>query len=559
MTAPLPIKRALVSLSDKANLDTLIEALTAADVEIISTGGTAKAIAALGASVTPVESVTGFPEIMDGRVKTLHPNIHAALLANRAIPEHLQALEQHAITPIDLLVVNLYPFEQTVAAMARGEGGGLEDAIENIDIGGPAMIRAAAKNHDHIAVVTDPKQYDAVIAEIRSSGAIALDTRRRLAADAFARTAAYDSAITNFLASRPEYAPPTDGDDAPDEPLPHRIAVPLIKVRDLRYGENPHQAAALYRTDAPEPESIEYGALATARQLHGKPLSYNNLLDANAALALARDLFALRPGEHAAVVVKHTNPCGAAVAHSPRTAIDAALAGDPLAAYGGILATTSTITADAAERLARKGTFLEVIIARAFEDDALSTLTARSKNLRLLRAAPKTAPGAQDPARNCNLRTIDGGFLAQTRNDAIPDSGTWTLAAGAAADDATLRAAEIVWAFCKHLSSNAIAIGGFDDPSEPTGAVRLFGAGAGQMDRVASCRIAVEKAASRTSGAIAASDAFFPFSDGPQVLIDAGVRTIIHPGGSKRDADTFDLCGAHDVSCYTTGQRHFRH
>ena len=552
----LPIRRALISVSEKSGLEALAPFLHGAGVEILSTGGTARFIDELGISVTLVEDVTGFPEIMDGRVKTLHPKIHGALLGRRDVPEHVDAMGEQGITPIDLLVVNLYPFEKTVA----DPGVSLEDAIENIDIGGPAMIRAAAKNHEHVGVVTDPRQYEGLLAELRATGnTISLETRRRLAADAFARTAAYDSAITNFLASRSEFRPaagPEEDQDAPASPLPARIALPLLKIRDLRYGENPHQAAALYRLDEPEPHAIEYGALATARQLHGKPLSYNNLLDANGALALARDMHALEPGAASAVVVKHTNPCGAAVGPDARSAIEGALAGDPLAAYGGILATSATLDGTAAERLTDKSIFLEVIIAAAFTEDALSALTARSKNVRLLRAAPEPPRHRGDGMRDCTIRSIDGGFLAQTRDDDIPDSGAWTLHAGAPADDATLRAARIVWAIAKHLSSNAIAIGGRGGSGS---GVRLFGAGAGQMDRVASCRIAVVKAGDLARGAIAASDAFFPFPDGPEVLIGAGVRTIVHPGGSKRDAETFALCRERGVACYTTGKRHFRH
>ncbi len=558
MAHDLVIRRALVSVSDKSGLERLVRTLHDRGVEIVSTGGTARFIGALKAHkrhipVTMVRDVTGFPEIMGGRVKTLHPKIHGGLLGRRDVPEDAAAMRDQAIAPIDLLVVNLYPFERTVADPDVS----LADAIENIDIGGPAMIRAAAKNHEHVAVVTDPARYDALLAEMeRTDGTISLATRRRLAAEAFARTAAYDAAITNYMAGRAEFAEQRD-DDAPEHPLPERIALPLVKVRDLRYGENPHQRAGLYRAAGPEPESIAYGALATARQLHGKPLSYNNLLDANAALGLARDLHALDPSRHGAVVVKHTNPCGAATARTARDAVDGAIAGDPLAAYGGILATTSDVDAPSAARLCEKGTFLEVIIARDFEDEAMEMLTRRSKSVRLLRAAPAVAPDPSDPLDAMAVRSIDGGYLVQERDRAETDAEGWSLAAGDAADPAALRAAAVVWTICKHLSSNAIAVGGIDPERE--GCVRLFGAGAGQMDRVASCRIAAAKAGEHARGAIAASDAFFPFPDGPQALIDAGVTMIVQPGGSKRDAETLELCASRGVRCSLTGRRHFRH
>ena len=562
MATTLTFRRALLSVSDKTGLDILARFLHDDGAEIISTGGTATAIEALGIPVTRVEDVTGFPEIMDGRVKTLHPKIHAGLLARRDLPDHVGALVDHEIKPIDLLVVNLYPFEKTVA----NPDVSLEDAIENIDIGGPAMIRAAAKNHEHVAVVTDPSQYADLIEDYGRDDCCTPEFRRRLAAAAFARTAAYDAAITNYLFAREDDARPigsTEADDA-GTALPWKLALPLTKVRSLRYGENPHQDAGVYALDGPQFQgNAEHRVpdhargLAFAPPLHGKPLSYNNLLDANASLALARELFALDPSRHAAVVVKHTNPCGAAVADSALACVDGALAGDPLAAYGGILATTSRLDRDAAERLAARGTFLEVIIAAGFEDEAMDVLTRRSKSVRLLEVEPRVAPAGTRVEARTSLRAIDGGFLVQTCDTVRTPTDEWTLAAGEAADDATLGAAEIVWTICKHLSSNAIAIGGPDPERE--GRVRLFGAGAGQMDRVASCRIAVEKAGERAAGAIAASDAFFPFPDGPGILADAGIRAIVHPGGSKRDAETFDLCRERGVACYTTGVRHFRH
>ena len=538
---PRPVRRALVSVSDKAGLAELTGALARHGVEVVSTGGTARAIEGAGHAVRRVSELTGFPEVMGGRVKTLHPVIHGGILADRDDPEHARAMDEHGIGPIDLVCINLYPFERTVAG-----GAGRGEAVEQIDIGGPAMIRAAAKNHEHVAVVTDPAQYGRVIDELDAGGgATSGPLRRELARAAFARTAAYDAAIADWLGRHDADA---NTDDSPD-PLPAVLTL-RRSGEPLRYGENPHQSAAVYdlagaRGGGPD--------LAHAEPLHGKALSYNNLSDASAALALAGDLARLDPDRPAAVVVKHTNPCGAATGPTALDAIDGALAGDPLAAYGGILATSAAIDNDAAERLCGKDLFLEVVAAAGFAPSALDRLRGRWKNLRLLAVGDASGP----PAGAVSVRTIAGGALVQGSDSAGADTGSWTHAAGPAPDPPLLARAAAVWLVAKHLTSNAIAIGGPD--ADRPGVVRLFGAGAGQMDRVAACELAVRKAAGRSAGAIAASDAFFPFSDGPGLLIDAGVATLVQPGGSKRDGETLELCEGRGVTCLLTGKRHFRH
>ncbi len=533
------IRRALLSVSDKRGVVELARALSGMGVELISTGGTAKALAAAGLRVTTVEEVTGFPEMMDGRVKTLHPMVHGGLLAVRDEKSHTEAMSAHGIGGIDLLCVNLYPFEQTIAR----EGVTRPEAVEQIDIGGPAMVRSAAKNHEWVAVVTDPSQYDALLEEMSAhGGATTRGLRRTLAGAAFARTSAYDAAITNYLSA---------GSEGGGFPVSLRVAMERRSV--LRYGENPHQRAALYAAGA-----LRGASVVNAEQLHGKELSYNNINDAAAALELVRDLASAHANESASCVIKHANPCGAAVAADVRTAADLAMAGDPVAAYGGILAVSRVVDIPTADRLCQPGAFLEVILAPGFEPGALERLRDRWANVRLL------AVGEIEPARAgaVVMRSIAGGMLVQDRDAALPDVKTWTHSAGPRADEATLRAASAVWVMCKHLASNAIVIGGADGASGGAGGaggVRMFGAGAGQMDRVGACKVAVSKAGALARGAIAASDAFFPFADGPEVLIKAGVGVIVHPGGSKRDAETFDLCDKHGVTCLTTGVRHFRH
>ena len=539
MTDHSRVRRALISVSDKSGLLDLARALADAGVEIISTGGTAAAIAKAGIPVTSIDAMTGFPEIMDGRVKTLHPKVHGGLLAVRDNPEHIAAMKTHEITPIDLVCVNLYPFEATVAK----PGVSREEAIENIDIGGPSMIRSAAKNHHFVTVVTDPAQYPKVIAELAAhQGSTTLALRKHLAAAAYARTSAYDGAITAYLSS--------DGAAAPAG-VPSSTTFNLELVEPLRYGENPHQKAGLYRTQGPSLD--RQGSLATARKLHGKELSYNNINDAAAALELVRQLAQIDPARVGACVVKHMNPCGAALAASPLDAVRDAIAGDPIAAFGGILAINKPLDLPSAQRLCEKDIFMEVIVAPAFAADAADALKARWANLRLLETGP-LAPLAAGELEWRSLPGAGGGWLAQERDTTLVPTSNYEHAAGPAPTAATLAAASFLEAVCRSLLSNAVCLGGPCDSG-----VRLFGAGAGQMDRLTSCRLACEKAGPLAAGSIAYSDAFFPFPDGPKILIDAGIKTILHPGGSKRDQETFDLCNVRGVTCLLTKVRHFRH
>ncbi|MEM1329077.1 MAG: bifunctional phosphoribosylaminoimidazolecarboxamide formyltransferase/IMP cyclohydrolase [Planctomycetota bacterium] len=528
-------RRALLSVSDKSGLVELARALSERGCELISTGGTARTIAAAGLEVTPIERVTGFPEIMDGRVKTLHPKVHGGLLYRRDVPEHADQAAELGIRGIDLVCVNLYPFEQTI----EREGVTHAEAVEQIDIGGPSMVRSAAKNHASVAVLTDPAQYASVIEELNAHDCgTTLRTREKLAAAAFARTAQYDAAIASYMAGAV-----LDEDEAA---LPDRLTLRFERAETLRYGENPHQRAAVYHGGPSTGPSV-----LRAEQIAGKALSYNNLNDAAAALELA---IALGSGNRVgAVVVKHTNPCGAsAVGGSVRQAVELALAGDPLAAYGGILAVSGRVDLEAAETLCAESSFLEVVLAPGFDGDAAKMLSERWKNLRLLALGElKPVSGA---ARS--VRVLPGGALVQDADNAVPDPSSWTHAAGPAPDDELLTDASALVSVVRALSSNAVCLGG---RPEGTGGVMLYGAGAGQMDRVASCRLAVEKAGERAKGAIVASDAFFPFDDGPRVLIEAGVRAIVHPGGSRRDGDTFSVCEQAGVTCLTTGVRHFRH
>ncbi len=524
-----PHKRlALISVSNKEGVVDFARAIAERGFLIISTGGTAKAIADAGVEVTPIEDITGFPEMLDGRVKTLHPKVHGGLLGLRNNTSHTQQMAEHGIEPIDLVVIDLYPFEATIAK----EGVTRAEAIEQIDIGGPSMIRSAAKNHESVTVITDPADYAEVIESIdTNSGDTSVELRRKLGAKAFARTAAYDTMIAGYLA---------DDSDC----MPANIGITLRRDRTLRYGENPHQSAAVYRSGRGE------GGILDAEQLHGKELSYNNIADAAAAWAMVCTLNDLAPSKAASVVVKHANPCGAATADDVFTAVDGAFAGDPIAAFGGILASNKAITKQAAERLCAEGVFLEVLAAPAYDDDALGMLQERWKNLRILRVEAVRNQGRL-------IRLLPGGAIVQTQDTLSEDPMAWQLAAGSEPGDAQRQAAHHIEAFTQALASNAVAIGGID--TERPGCVRLFGAGAGQMDRLTACRVACEKAGDSAKGAIAVSDAFFPFDDGPKILADAGVSLIVHPGGSKRDEDTFKLCESRGISCLITGLRHFRH
>lgn len=532
------VRRALISVSDKAGLVPFASALARHGVEIVSTGGTATALQQAGIPVRSIESLTGFPEILSGRVKTLHPKVHGGLLGLRNDPSHAAQMREHGIEPIDLVCVNLYPFEQAVARRA-----GFDETIENIDIGGPSMIRSAAKNFEHVAVVTCPGQYERVLGELeRFKGGTSRALREVLAGEAFARTARYDTCIAEFLHR------------SPGATFPPVLSATYVKTADLRYGENPHQEAALYRRHAPAGHPSGAGTVAWAEQLHGKELSYNNILDASAAMELAWAMSRTEParGSIAAAVVKHTNPCGAAIAVDAADAVALAIASDPLAAYGGILAVSGVLDSDATERLIDKSIFLEVVAAPSFSREAVEVLRAKSANVRLLACGTPVENG-----ESLEARSIPGGLLAQTRDRRLISAADLTHAAGPGPTPEQVRAALFLEPVARALLSNAVVIGGW--AKAPARGLQSFGAGAGQMDRVAACRIAVEKAGDRAAGAVAFSDAFFPFADGPRILIDAGVSMLVHPGGSKRDAETFALCEARGVTCLTTGVRHFRH
>ncbi len=528
MNDPVKIKRALISVSDKTDLVPFATKLAKLGVTLISTGGTAKKLQEAGLDVVAIDAVTEFPEMMDGRVKTLHPRVHGGLLALRDNDSHVASMNEHGIEAIDLVCVNLYPFESTVAKPDVTEA----EAIENIDIGGPSMIRSAAKNHRFVAVVTSPAQYDDVVNELEANGgATTLALRKQLALAAFARTAAYDTAISGWMTGR-------FGGSTPDS-----LVLRLEKdANELRYGENPHQQGALYL----DPTSTE-PSVATANQLHGKALSFNNLYDANGALELVKEI---DPADRAAVsVIKHANPCGFATGDELADTFDRAYAGDPLAAFGGIVALNRAVDTATAQKITEGQKFLEVIIAPAYDAEALELLQERWKNVRILETGDLPAPPARD-TKETDIKRITGGLLVQDRDLAEFDPGEWEHKAGPTPDAALLSEAVTAMVVVKHLKSNAICL--VNDGM-------LVGAGAGQMDRLASCAIAIDKAGDRAQGAVAGSDAFFPFRDGPDKLIAAGVRAIVQPGGSKRDDETIAACDEAGVTLLFTGRRHFRH
>lgn len=527
-----PVRRALVSVYDKTGLEDLVRGLADAGVELVSTGGSAATIAGLGLPVTKVEDLTGFPECLDGRVKTLHPRVHAGILADTRLEDHVRQLDELEVAPFDLVVVNLYPFADTVAS-----GAGLQDCIEKIDIGGPTMVRAAAKNHASVAIVTDPTTYGDVLEAVRGGG-FTLAQRQRLATDAFVHTATYDVAVASWMGS---VVSPSD-----ETPFPGWIGGTYAKKSGLRYGENPHQAAALYVTDGG-------GGIAGAEQLHGKEMSYNNYIDGDAALRAAHD----HAGLPTVAIIKHANPCGIAVGESIEAAYERAHACDPVSAYGGIVATNRPVTAAMATAL--NDTFSEVVVAPDFEPDALEILKEK-KNRRLLKVA-KPAPGGVE------TRPVSGGLLVQQR-DAIDgvveptgddkptqghgdDPSAWALVTGEAADAATLADLAFAWRAVRATKSNAILL------AKDQGSV---GIGMGQVNRVDSCHLAVSRAGKeRAKGAVAASDAFFPFADGLQVLLDAGVSAVVAPGGSVRDDEVVAAAEAAGITMYFTGTRHFAH
>jgi phosphoribosylaminoimidazolecarboxamide formyltransferase/IMP cyclohydrolase len=529
----VPVTRALISVSDKTGLLELAGALDAAGVEIVSTGSTAATIRNAGHQVTDVSSVTGFPESLDGRVKTLHPAVHAGLLADLRLQSHEDQLAELGIAPFQLVVVNLYPFVETVASGAVGD-----DVVEQIDIGGPAMVRASAKNFANVAIVVSPSRYDDVIRAVEAGGT-SLEQRKALASAAFAHTAAYDTAVSAWFAAEEAQSA---GSRVADAAWPATQAVTAELKQVLRYGENSHQNAALY-VDATGVSALQNGrGIAQSEQLGGKEMSYNNYVDADAALRSAYDF-----SEPAVAIIKHANPCGIAVGTDVADAHAKAHACDPVSAYGGVIATNRTVTLAMAETV--KGIFTEVLVAPDFEPAALELLQTK-KNLRLLKLP------ADYTRTSHEIRQISGGLLVQTSDrfdtsDAAPAlSAGWQLVAGEEADAATKADLEFAWKACRAVKSNAILLA-HDEAS--------VGVGMGQVNRVDSCQLAVTRAGERAQGSVAASDAFFPFADGAQLLIDAGVTAIVQPGGSIRDEDVIAAAQAAGVTMYFTGERHFFH
>ncbi len=529
MSEQIPLRRALVSVYDKSGLDNLVRGLHEAGVALVSTGGSAARIESLGLPVTKVEDLTGFPECLDGRVKTLHPRVHAGILADRRLESHVAQLADLEVEPFDLVVCNLYPFAETVRSGATPD-----ECVEQIDIGGPSMVRAAAKNHPSVAVITSPSSYDAVLEAARGGG-FTLSQRKALAAEAFVHTATYDVQVASWMGS-------VLTDTSEGSASPAWLGVTWDKQAVLRYGENPHQSAALYVNgflpDGP--------GLAQASQLHGKEMSYNNYVDADAARRAAYDFD--RP---AVAIIKHANPCGIAVGADVADAHRRAHECDPVSAFGGVIATNVAVSVEMAHQVAE--VFTEVVVAPGYESGAVEILAAK-KNIRLLECVPLASGGTE-------MRAISGGLLVQQRDiiDAEVDGSakgggddvsTWTLATGEAASEETLADLAFAWRACRAVKSNAILLA--------SGGASV-GVGMGQVNRVDSCRLAVERAGDRARGAVAASDAFFPFADGAQILIDAGVTAIVQPGGSVRDNEVIEAAEKAGVTMYFTGARHFFH
>jgi phosphoribosylaminoimidazolecarboxamide formyltransferase/IMP cyclohydrolase len=514
MSQERPVRRALLAVFDKDGVVQLARGLADLGVELVSSGGTATTLREAGVPVTPVEEVTGFPEMLDGRVKTLHPRVHAGILADRRKPGHEQELAEQGIEPIDLVVVNLYPFRETVAS-----GAAEDDVIEKIDIGGPAMVRAAAKNFASVAVVVRPERYGSVLSALRSDGGLSLELRRELASEAFAHTTAYDAAVAAWFASN-------------EDALPSFVGSALEKSADLRYGENPHQRGALYA------DASGRGVLGGARVLvEGKEMSFNNWLDVDAALMLAGDLDPLGP---AAVIVKHNNPCGAAVADSPAAAYAGAFESDSVSAFGGIVAFGREVDETTAAAMAE--VFTEVVVAPAFSDAALESFGAR-KGLRVVEAALPDAGGF-------DVRFLSGGALVQDR-DAAPEAGGDPEVVSSREPSADeWRDLRFAWIVAMRVKSNAIVF---------AKDLATVGVGAGQMSRVDAAFLAARKAGDRAKGSVMASDAFFPFPDAVEVAADAGVTAVIHPGGSIRDDEVLAVAEARGMSVVVTGRRHFRH
>jgi phosphoribosylaminoimidazolecarboxamide formyltransferase/IMP cyclohydrolase len=543
----VPIRRVLVSVYDKTGLDRLAAALKAAGVRVASTGGTGAALASYGLDIEDVAAITGFPEVLDGRVKTLHPGIFAGILARGDRPDDLEVLADHGIERFDAVIVNLYPFEGVVSKPDCRPA----EAIELIDIGGPSLVRAAAKNHAFASVVTSPEQYDAFIAAI-GRGGTSLAERRQFAARAFERTAAYDATIAAWMArhaglvaaaSGPQAVGPAQGSGGadPDEeaPLPTRFTLELERRLPLRYGENPHQSAAMYA-----PAGTRLG-LAGLRQLCGKELSYNNLADLDGATRLAGLL-----GEPAAVVVKHTNPCGAAAGATVAAALATAMAADPTSAFGSIVAVNRTFDRACAEVLLAPGLFVEVVAAPSFEPEAVELLTTRPTWKASVRLVEVPAGDPWEATDGLELRSVAGALLAQRPDDRCDDPATWKVVTAIAPAPGLMPALRFAFTIVRRLTSNAIAV--CHDTS-------LVGAGIGQTSRVDAVRIALEKAGDRARGAVIASDAFFPFPDSLELIARAGVAAIIQPGGSKRDAEVIAAADAAGLPMVFTSRRHFRH
>jgi phosphoribosylaminoimidazolecarboxamide formyltransferase/IMP cyclohydrolase len=516
----IPVRRALVSVYDKTGLEDLARGLHDAGVALVSTGGSAALIEGLGLPVTKVEDLTGFPECLDGRVKTLHPAVHAGILADRRLETHVEQLVDLGIEPFDLVVSNLYPFTKTVAS-----GASPDECVEQIDIGGPSMVRAAAKNHPSVAIVTSPERYRDVLAAV-AAGGFTLDQRKALAAEAFVHTATYDVAVASWMSS---VLTDTSGGTG----FPAWVGATWDKAAVLRYGENPHQPAALYTSG--------YGprGLAGATQLHGKEMSYNNYVDTDAARRTAGDF-----DEPAVAIIKHANPCGVAIGANVADAHRRAHECDPISAFGGVIAVNRQVSVEMAHQVAE--IFTEVIVAPGYDEGAVEILQGK-KNIRILECPmDQRVPGAE-------IRTISGGLLMQhaDRVDAPGDDpSAWTLAAGRPASPEVLADLAFAWKACRAVKSNAILLAA-DGAS--------VGVGMGQVNRVDSCRLAVQRAGDRARGSVAASDAFFPFEDGPQILIDAGVSAIVQPGGSVRDQLTIEAAEKAGVTMYFTGTRHFFH
>ena len=521
------VKRALLSVHDKTGVVEFAKGLSDLGVQILSTGGTAKLLRDSGVQVLDVAEVTGFPEMLDGRVKTLHPKVHGGILARRDVPAHLRALESHGIEAIDLVVVALYPFEQTVAK----PGVGFDEVIENIDIGGPSMIRGAAKNHGGVGVITDPSQYAPVLEELRASGgALSDETRGRLALEAFRRTAQYDAAIAAYLGSRAA-SPKTEAD------FPERLSLDARRLQPLRYGENPHQAAAFYRPDGPS------SGLAAAEQLHGPELSYNNLLDWSAALGLLLEF-----DDPAAVVIKHTNPCGVALGRGVADAMSRAKQCDPVSIYGGIVGVNRTLDMGVVKELS--GILLEILFAPDYTPEALEELRRTKKKCRVLRLP---CHAVDYPGRQREVRSVLGGLLVQDSDLTDLDPAALKVVSKRPPTESELAALRFAWRVAKHAKSNAIVL---------TSADQVIGVGAGQMNRVDSASIAVMRARANsleTVGTVCASDAFFPFRDGLDVVAAAGATAVIHPGGSLRDEEVVKAADEHGMAMVVCGIRHFKH